>query len=81
MEWLKFIPTSMLYGVVAMLLVKLGNVVKSKDANDTGSDDAFGNVLIAMAPAVAALEDNNENAKRKALKATRDTIDNYLKQQ
>lgn len=81
MEWLKFIPTSMLYGVVAMLLVKLGNVVKGKDANDTGSDDAFGNVLIAMAPAVAALEDNNENAKRKALKATRDTIDNYLKQQ
>lgn len=78
MEWLKFMPVSMLYGVMAMLLMKLGNSMKNKDANNTGSDDAFGNVCIAMAPAVAALEDNNENAKRKALKTVRDTIDNYL---
>lgn len=79
MEWLKFLPTSMLYSVTAMLLIKLGNAVKGKDANNTGSDDAFGNVCIAMAPAVAALEDNNETAIRKALIVVRDTITEYLK--
>jgi len=63
-----------------MLLIKLGNWFKNKDADAVGSDDAFGNVLIAAAPAVEAFESGNENAKRKALKAIRDTIDNYLNQ-
>lgn len=77
---LKYLPVQMLYGVIAMLLVRLGNYLKGKDANDTGKDDALGNVCIAMAPAVAAFEDSNENTLRKTLKAVRDTIDNYLKQ-
>ena len=79
MEWLKFLPVSMLYSVIAMLLLKLGNVLRNKDSNTTGSDDAFGNVLIAMAPAVAALEVNNETALRKALLTVYTTIGNYLK--
>lgn len=78
LDWLKYIPMRMLYGVIAMLLIKLGNSVKDKDDNDTGTDDAFGNVCIAMAPAIAAMEDSNENAKRKALRAVRDTITRYL---
>ena len=68
----------MLYGIIATLLIKLGNFLKDKDANDTGTDDAFGNVCIAMAPAIASLETNSDNAKRKALKVVRDTIDGYL---
>lgn len=79
MEWLKFMPVAMLYSVIAMLLIKLGNSLKNKDANASGADDAFGNVLIAMAPAVAALEDNNEKALRKALAVVYTTIGNYLR--
>lgn len=69
----------MLYSVGAMLLIKLGNHLKSRDTNTTGSDDAMGNVCLDMAPAIAALEDNNETALRKALTVARDTIDKYLK--
>lgn len=79
MEWIKFLPVSMLYSVIAMLLIKLGNALKNKDANNTGTDDAFGNVLIAMAPAVAAIEANNDTALRKALLTIYTTIGNYLK--
>lgn len=80
MEWLKFMPLNMLYGVLSMLLIKFGNSFKNKDDNATGNDDAFGNVLIALAPAVAAMEDNNKPALVKALTVVRDTIDGYLKQ-
>jgi len=79
MEFLKFLPTSMLYSVIAMLLIKLGNHLKGKDSNSTGADDAFGNVCHSLAPAVEALESNNESALRKALLTVYTTIGNYLK--
>lgn len=80
MEWIiKAISGPALYGILGLGLVKLGNTLKNKDANTTGVDDALGNVCIALSPAIAALEGNNENAKRKALKVARDTIDAYLK--
>lgn len=80
MEWIiKALPISALYGVIAMLLIKLGNALKNKDADSKGADDVAGDVCIHLAPAIAALEGNNDRALRKALKVARDTIDAYLK--
>ena len=61
-----------------MMLLTLGNYFKNKDKNDTGTDDAAGNLLIALAPALSALETGSDSAFRKALAAARDTINNYL---
>lgn len=63
---------------VPMMLVSLGNYMKNRDSNAVGSDDAFGNVLIAVAPAVDAFAHGNESALKKALRAVRTTINNYL---
>ena len=80
MEWIiKALPVSALYGVISLLVTKLGISLKNKDANASGADDAAGDILIALAPAVAALEGNNDKALRKALTVVRSTIDNYLK--
>lgn len=68
-----------LLGLLPMILVKVGNWFKNKDANDEGADDAFGNVLIALAPAVAALDEGNETAFKKALRVVYATLGNYLK--
>jgi hypothetical protein len=64
--------------LLPVMLVQVGNYLKNKDANATGSDDAFGNVLIAMAPAVDAVATSNENSLKKALRAVKITIENYL---
>ncbi len=64
--------------IIPMTLLKCGNFLKNKDTNATGTDDAFGNVLIAVAPAVDAFATGNDKALRKALRAVRQTIDNYL---
>lgn len=58
----------MLLMFLPMLLMKLGSFFKNKDKNETGADDAFGNVLIALAPAVTAIGDGNENALQKTLR-------------
>lgn len=80
MEWIiKALPVSALYSVIAMLLIKLGTSLKNKDADTKGADDVAGDVCIALAPAIAALEGNNDKALKKSLKVARDTIDNYLK--
>lgn len=75
---LKTLSPKMLLALLPMILIKVGNYFKNKDANSTGSDDAFGNVLIALAPAVDAMEDNNETAFKKALNAVYITLGNYL---
>lgn len=77
---LKALPVSALYGVIAMLLIKLGNGLKNKDADSAGADDLAGNVCLALAPAIAALEGSRDPAERKALRVARDAIDGYLKQ-
>jgi hypothetical protein len=64
--------------ILPMVLLTVGTFLRGKDADDKGPDDAIGKVLIAAAPAVEALQNNNESGVRKALKATRDTIDAYL---
>jgi hypothetical protein len=75
---LKNLSPKLLLGLLPMILVKTGNYFKNKDANETGADDAFGNVLIALAPAVEALDDGNENAFKKALRVVNQTLSNYL---
>lgn len=76
----KFLPLESLLVLLQLVLVKVGSKLKDKDLNNTGKDDAFGNVLIAAAPAVQAFGDKNDNSFKKALKTVRDTIDNYLKE-
>ena len=78
MDILKFFTPSMILMFLPTMLLQLGNYFKNKDANDTGTDDAAGNLLIALAPAVMALDTKNENSFRKALTIARDTINNYL---
>jgi hypothetical protein len=75
---IKFLPLDALLVLLQLVLVKVGSKLKDKDANSTGKDDAFGNVLIAAAPAVQAFGDKSDNSFKKALKAVRDTIDGYL---
>jgi hypothetical protein len=82
MEWiLKSLSPKMLIGLLPMLLIKIGNYFKNKDVNLVGADDAFGNVLISLAPAVDALDDGNETAFRKGLEITYKTLGNYLGKQ
>jgi len=76
---LKYLPLDALYPLIAAGLLRLGTYLKDKDDDGTGTDDAAGNICVAMAPAIAALENNTDNAKRKALTVLRDTIDGYLR--
>jgi hypothetical protein len=75
---LKSLSPKLLLGLLPMILLKLGNYFKGRDADEVGTDDAFGNVLIALAPAVEAIDGNNETAFRKALKVVHTTLGNYL---
>lgn len=76
---LQFLKGSALYTIISFGLTKLGNELRNKDANSTGSDDVAGTICLSLAPAIAALEGNNDKALRKALTVARDTIDAYLK--
>ena len=78
-EILKLFSPSMLLGLLPIICIKIGNYFKNKDDNATGVDDAAGNLLIALAPALDALDNGNESAFKKALRIVRDTIDSYLK--
>lgn len=72
-----FGPTALL-ALLPMILIKVGNYFKNKDADNVGPDDAFGNVCLAAAPAFAAATDGDGKALKKALRLVRDTIDGYL---
>lgn len=76
---LKSLPVTAYYSIASMLLTKLGNHLKNKDADDKGKDDVAGKICLAFAPAIVALGDNSENAFRKALTVAREAIDAYLK--
>lgn len=79
MEFLvKTMSPAMLIMMLQLILIRLGNWFKNKDADNVGADDAAGNVLLVAAPAIAAFDAGDENAKRKALKSIRDSIDGYL---
>lgn len=78
-ELIKLMSVAALLTILPIILTKVGIDFKNKDSNATGSDDAFGNVLISLAPAIEAFNTGNENAKRKILITIKTTIDNYLK--
>jgi hypothetical protein len=67
-----------LFMVLPIMLIQLGNFLKKKDTDAIGRDDAVGNILIALAPAIDAFSSGNESAVKKALRAARIAIDNYL---
>ena len=76
---LKNLSPKLLLSLLPMILIKLGNYFKNKDADSIGRDDVAGNLCHAFAQAFDAYEDGNENAFRKGLKISRDMIDNYLR--
>lgn len=79
MEWLlKNLPLSMVLPIVSVMLIRIGNSLKNSDDNETGNDDAAGNVLFALAPAIIAFESKNDSVVRKTLTTVRNTINNYL---
>jgi len=66
------------FAILPMVLLTVGTFLRGKDADDKGADDAIGKILIAAAPAVESLQNNNESGVRKALTAVRDVINSYL---
>ena len=75
---LKSLSPQLLLMLLPMLLLRAGAFFKNRDTNQSGSDDAFGNVLTALAPAVAAFEQNNDTAVKKYLRVVYETLGNYL---
>ena len=65
-------------GLLTPALVYVGTLLKSKDTNTTGADDAFGDILIAAAPGVTAAMQGNERVLVRAMTTIRDTADSYL---
>lgn len=62
------------------ICTEVGKSLKNKDDNDTGFDDAGGNVVIALGPVIPAFLDGDQKKIRKVLIAVRDTINGYLAQ-
>ena len=76
---LKNLPAEMLLKIfIPIICNKIGADFKKKDANETGADDATGNLFFAFGTAAAAYDSTNENAFKKALRAVRNTINVYL---
>lgn len=75
---IKLLSPSILTLVLPSILLKAGNYFKNKDSNNSGADDVTGNMLIALAPVMMALDDKNETAFKKGVRVVRDTINGYL---
>lgn len=75
---LKFLPIEMIIMIIQSQLIKIGIKLKDKDDNDTGTDDAGGNVLIALAPLLPALVSGSDSVKRRVMLTAYNTFGNYL---
>lgn len=75
---IKYLPVEMLTMLVQLALIKLGNKLKDKDDNETGTDDATGNVLIAVAPVIPALVTGSDSLKKKVMLGAYNAFGNYL---
>lgn len=62
--------------ISAMLVA--GQLLKSRDKNDTGADDVAGNILVNGATALSAYGSGNETGFRKALRTIADGIYGFL---
>jgi hypothetical protein len=79
MEWLiKNLSVGTILLLLPMILLRVGNSFKNKDDNETGNDDALGNVLIAAAPAVESMNSSSDSLKKKSFKALYITLGDYL---
>ena len=78
MDFLKYLPKSVLLSMLPVACLQAATLLRNRDANETGVDDVAANLLVAAAPALTALERNDENAFRKSLRIARDLITNYL---
>lgn len=74
----KYMPQSMIMMAVSVALDKAGRGLKDKDANETGADDAFGNVLLAFAPAMSAYDEKEDKAFKKLLRVAWLTLGTYI---
>ena len=61
-------------------MLSVGTALQVKDANKTGADDAVGTILVAAAPAVAAVIDGTQGGPtvKKAMTAVRDAAQAWL---
>jgi hypothetical protein len=60
------------------ILQQVGMSLKNKDDNNTGFDDAGGNVIIALGPVVPAFLTGNQTLIKKVLWGVYNTIGGYL---
>ena len=77
---IKYLPVSMLWDLMTLGLIRLGNSLKDKDDNETGNDDAAGNVLIAIAPVIPVIADpkSGESIKKKVMHGAYNALGSYL---
>jgi hypothetical protein len=68
------------FNLLPLILPSAAAYLKSRDSNNTGADDAVGNILIAVGPAIEAMTTGDDSKVRKALVAIRTIIDGYLAQ-
>lgn len=78
MNILKFLSPAALLALLPMILGMVAESIKNKDDNSTGTDDAFGNVLNALAPVVSSFQSKDDLKFKKALEAVYQTLGNYL---
>ncbi len=71
-----FLPA--LLPFLPMILIAMASKIKNKDADDVGADDVLGNVFISLAPVVGNINAKDQTGVKAALRAVRDTINNYL---
>jgi hypothetical protein len=64
--------------LLPLALIEVGSELQRKDANTTGADDVVGGIMVAAGPALTAINNGNEAAARKAVRAIRDTCNTYL---
>ncbi len=74
----KYLPHSMIMMAVSIALDKAGRGLKDKDADAVGADDAFGGVLLALAPAIAAYDEKQDKAFKKLLRVAWVTLGTYI---
>lgn len=78
MNIFKFLSPSALLAFLPMILASVADTIRRKDIDEIGSDDAFANVLDALAPALAAFQSKNDLKFRKALEAAYEVLGSYL---
>lgn len=77
-QFFKYMPQSMVMMAASVVLEKAGRGLRDKDENSTGADDALGNVLLALAPAMAAYDEKQDKAFKKLLRVAWVTLGTYI---